>query len=606
MRRQFCRLLVIMFLITFTVVNNVTASDRADSRILTVYFTLPETDGVDTVSGASRVVVDGELYGNMEYMANSIADTLKSDKFEIKTIQQYPTIHTPLVNQASDEKNNNARPELSTHISNFNDYDVIFIGYPIWWSDMPMPLYTFFDEYDFSGKTIVPFSSHGGSGLAGTVQKIRNLEPNANVIDGFTVSRNNIANDAKSVDKQVSEWAKNIADSIIITESTTESITESTSEYQPIYGDVDADSKYTVNDAAQILQKVLNNRHKVILEEKGYDVLKYLDVTKDNKLTAADAACVLKKALDSSFDFPHKNDNKTEYVNYNTKIIDVINNKLFEGFGEFVFPLNYGYDNDMTISDIDDLLPYHNYINADTTVEVINYMLDEVNKEHKIFYDLYSDREKQEDTQKEKTGLFFFRGNPNAPVAIICSGGGFSYVGSIHEAYPHALELSKMGYNAFVVQYRTGGARPAVEDLARAITYIYENSSDLKVDMSNYSVWGGSAGARMAAYIGSYGPAAYGGKDIPRPNMVAVNYTGHSDYTQNDPPTFTAIGENDSIASPSVMKERIDNLTALGIPTEFHLYPNLRHGFGLGIGTSAEGWIDDAVKFWEENKYYKK
>ncbi len=229
-----------------------------------------------------------------------------------------------------------------------------------------------------------------------------------------------------------------------------------------------------------------------------------------------------------------------------------------------------------------------------------------MNKGNKIFYDIYSDSEKQSDTQKDNTGLFFFRGKVNAPVAIICSGGGFSYVGSIHEAYPHALELSKMGYNAFVVQYRTGGVQPAMEDLARAVTYIYDNASNLNVDMSNYSVWGGSAGARMAAYLGSYGPAAFGGKDLQRPNMVVVNYTGHSDYTPNDPPTFTAIGENDSIASPATMQRRIYNLQSLGIPTEFHLYPNLRHGFGLGIGTSAEGWINDAVKFWEENKNYRR
>jgi dipeptidyl aminopeptidase/acylaminoacyl peptidase len=80
-----------------------------------------------------------------------------------------------------------------------------------------------------------------------------------------------------------------------------------------------------------------------------------------------------------------------------------------------------------------------------------------------------------------------------------------------------------------------------------------------------------------------------------------MQYTGHSEYTKNDPPTFAVIGENDSIASPRTMEQRVNALKSAGIDTEFHVYPNLGHGFGLGIGTSAEGWIDDAVAFWEKH-----
>ena len=106
----------------------------------------------------------------------------------------------------------------------------------------------------------------------------------------------------------------------------------------------------------------------------------------------------------------------------------------------------------------------------------------------------------------------------------------------------------------------------------------------------------------MAAYLGSYGPAAFGGDDLPRPGTVVMQYTGHTDYTQNDPPTYVCVGENDGIASWRTMEQRIDNLNALGIDTAFHKYPDLGHGFGLGIGTSAEGWIDDAVTFWEKHR----
>lgn len=103
----------------------------------------------------------------------------------------------------------------------------------------------------------------------------------------------------------------------------------------------------------------------------------------------------------------------------------------------------------------------------------------------------------------------------------------------------------------------------------------------------------------MSAWLGSYGPSAFGGDDIPRPGTVVMQYTGHSDYTKNDPPTFACVGENDWIADWHTMQRRINALNSLGIPTEFHHYPGLSHGFGLGTGTAAEGWLDEAVSFWE-------
>jgi acetyl esterase/lipase len=287
------------------------------------------------------------------------------------------------------------------------------------------------------------------------------------------------------------------------------------------------------------------------------------------------------------------------HVAGDTAVLDVINNPLFEGFGEFIFPIERGLpDRDMKLSNIGSLLPYHNNIDTDTTVRVINYMLDEVSKGQTIFYDIYSDGEKRAAPSKEDTGLFFFRGEPDAPFAIFCAGGGFSYVGSIHESFPAALELSRRGYNAFAIQYRTGGADVACEDLAAAISFVFANAESLEVNTDGYSLWGGSAGARMAANLGSYGAAAYGGDDVPKPGVIVMQYTGHSDYTANDPPTFACIGENDGIASPQTMERRVNALKALGIDAEFHVYPNLGHGFGLGLGTSAEGWWLDALAFW--------
>lgn len=103
----------------------------------------------------------------------------------------------------------------------------------------------------------------------------------------------------------------------------------------------------------------------------------------------------------------------------------------------------------------------------------------------------------------------------------------------------------------------------------------------------------------MAASLGSYGTEAYGEDALPRPAAVIMEYTGYTDYTENDPLDYAVVGEDDGIANWRAMQERLNNISALGIDTEFHAYPNLGHGFGLGLGTTAEGWFDDAVKFWE-------
>lgn len=154
------------------------------------------------------------------------------------------------------------------------------------------------------------------------------------------------------------------------------------------------------------------------------------------------------------------------------------------------------------------------------------------------------------------------------------------------------------GYNAFALIYRPS-AQTACEDLARAIQFIFEHAKELEVNTDGYSLWGGSAGARMAAWVGSYGTAAFGAKDLPQPSAVIMQYTGLSEYGEGDPATFVTVGENDGIANWRVMKRRLDGMSTLGIETEFRSYPGLGHGFGLGTGTVAEGWIDEAIAFWQ-------
>lgn len=176
-------------------------------NILVAYFSVMETDGVDTVAGASRVAVDGVVLGNNEYIAQIIQRETGGDLFSIETVQEYPTTHEPLLEFAYEEKADNARPELATKIENLDSYDVIFLGFPNWNADLPMPLYTFLEEYDFNGKTIIPFTTHGGSGFSRTIQTIAELQPNAEVIqDGLSISRNSVP-DAES---EVIDWVSGL------------------------------------------------------------------------------------------------------------------------------------------------------------------------------------------------------------------------------------------------------------------------------------------------------------------------------------------------------------------------------------------------------------
>ena len=287
--------------------------------------------------------------------------------------------------------------------------------------------------------------------------------------------------------------------------------------------------------------------------------------------------------------------NDVNYLGLSNTIFDVLHHPLFSGFGQFILPLEWGYAEYLPLSRVGKLLPYHSNVDPQAAVDTINHMINDAAAGNTIFYPIYNNLKFQ-----EHTGLFFFRGEPGAPFAVISAGGGFSYVASIHEGFPLAIQLTEHGYNAFVVQYRTGGARAACEDLAAAISFIFANAKSLEVNTKDYSLWGGSAGARMAAYLGSYGPAAFGGDELPQPAAVVMQYTGHSEITENDPPTFVVIGENDDIASPYTMERRVKTLKAAGIDAEFHKYPNLRHGFGLGIGTSAEGWQEAALAFWKK------
>lgn len=292
--------------------------------------------------------------------------------------------------------------------------------------------------------------------------------------------------------------------------------------------------------------------------------------------------------------------NDIDYFTKDTKVVDVINNSSFKDFGKLIFPTNRTIDKNMTLEDAKDLYVWYNYINTDKTVEIVNYMKEQTDSGKQIFYPIYTEEEMKREPEKRNTGIFYFRGTENNKFAILNAGGGFMYVGAMQDSFPHALELSKNGYNAFALIYRPD-ADKAMEDLARAVAFIHENKETSKVDTNDYSVWGGSAGGRMAAWLGNYGTESFGEKKYPRPSVVIMQYTGLSEVTGNEPPTYNCVGRNDGIANYKVMENRINKIKQNGTDAEIEIFDGLPHGFGLGIGTNAEGWINNAIEFWQRN-----
>lgn len=180
--------------------------EAADSNILIAYFTYGENaelpDDVDVSSSASIQIFNGEITGNTGVMAHMIAEASGGELFSIRTVEPYPDSYDETIDVGENEKSNGIHPELSAHIENLEQYDTIFVGFPNWWYGMPMVMYSFFDEYDFSGKTVIPFCTSGGSAFSDAIEEIENMEPEATVLDGLHIGGSSVT-DAES---RVNEW----------------------------------------------------------------------------------------------------------------------------------------------------------------------------------------------------------------------------------------------------------------------------------------------------------------------------------------------------------------------------------------------------------------
>lgn len=180
------------------------------SNILIAYFTYGENaelpDDVDTSATASIQIFNGEVTGNTGVMAHMIAEASGGELFSIRTVEPYPDSYDDTIDVGQSEKNNGICPELSTHIENLDQYDTIFVGFPNWWYGMPMVMHSFFDEYDFSEKTVIPFCTSGGSAFSDAIDEIKDMEPDATVLDGLHIGSSSVT-DAES---RVNEWVSEL------------------------------------------------------------------------------------------------------------------------------------------------------------------------------------------------------------------------------------------------------------------------------------------------------------------------------------------------------------------------------------------------------------
>ena len=267
--------------------------------------------------------------------------------------------------------------------------------------------------------------------------------------------------------------------------------------------------------------------------------------------------------------------------------------------------------------------------NADSMADGMNYLLERA-KAGKVFYDIYSEEERQSDPGKRRTGIAAFPLEEKRPFVVVCAGGGYSSVCSMVEAYPVIRQLNLMGYAAFSMQYRCGkdaAAPNPMDDLAKAVQFILEHAEELHVDPEGYAVMGFSAGGHLAASFGTerlgwkhYGlpaPAALilsypvitmGEKTHPGSRKLLLEknaqpavqemYSIERQVTTHYPPAYVWQFDHDNLVPVENSAMIAEALQKQHIPCQYETFPGTIHGAGLGTGTACDGWLERAAAFW--------
>ncbi|WEH13057.1 hypothetical protein [Streptomyces sp. VNUA24] len=292
---------------------------------------------------------------------------------------------------------------------------------------------------------------------------------------------------------------------------------------------------------------------------------------------------------------------------------DIVNHPAFAGFGDYMVPWESGEYAEVTRPlTVEALAPHLGAWDPRTMVDGLNFLVDQVNQGRTIFHALYGESEIAAEPSKATAGMFFVPGAPGSPLAFVAAGGGFTSVASIQEAFPHAKALHALGYNVAVLKYRIGKedhddvsvplAR-ANEDMARAMGLLAEHADSWGVSLDGYSVWGSSAGGRLVSSWGTDGPLGARAHGFHGPAAVIAAYPGtpFGPYSASFPPYFVTVAADDEVISVPEVDRLVDDLRAIGVAVDYHRTDSGGHGYGLGVGTPADGWLDDAVAFWRSH-----
>lgn len=205
MKNQYYFIIFIIFsaIIVFFVLNDAKKVDDIDSDVVEIQ--ADRAKAVNDEQSSKILVAYYSRTGNTHEVATQIQEATEGDVFEVRPVISCPEDYAACKDFASNQKETNARPEVIDTVENMDDYDVVFVGYPIWLGTMPMHMFTFLEAYDFSGKTIVPFSTSGSSGIEQSESDIANLVPESNILEGLGVKGDDVAQSNDSVVKWISE-----------------------------------------------------------------------------------------------------------------------------------------------------------------------------------------------------------------------------------------------------------------------------------------------------------------------------------------------------------------------------------------------------------------
>lgn len=308
----------------------------------------------------------------------------------------------------------------------------------------------------------------------------------------------------------------------------------------------------------------------------------------------------------------YREDGGYKHVSAGNSYGHIIEHPVFENTGMCYSSLQEGAFKQMRLFSLRSVSLWCGW-NSQSITESINYLIDKANNDAFEVINVYSEREQAEDLSMTQANMLFLKGEPYAPYAIVIAGGAFQTVAAPQEGFPYAAEINKAGYNVFILSYRVKpemslqGRDNAVSDLVAAIKHINANAGILKVSTEGYSLWGSSAGGTMIlSFCSSQYENNYKGNELAPPSAIALAYPAVYDFLENDtefysdyPSAFILVGQNDGLISVKALESYVRAMNSNNLNVSFTIHDNFKHGAGHGIGSDAEGWILDAVSYWE-------